>query len=184
MKRVLLLLTFSMSLLFGMKYTDRLNWELDTMNVNQKKILMHNLNTTIKKTGDKELALIMTSIAWKESGFGLNRNEAKQCNNCSYGTHQVLLLNAINKLGLKNTAENRKAIRYQLLTDEDLSFKLAMMELKGWLKIHKGNRQKAVASYNAGHKSINSEAGNRYQRDVFLRIKYLERYLEKNKISF
>ena len=184
MKKVLMLLALSISLVFASPYSKRLENELKTMNADQKKVLMHNLTTTMEQTGDRDFALIMTSIAWKESGFGLNRNESKHCNNCSYGTHQVLLLNAIGKLKLKNTKENRIAIRKRLLTDEDLSHRLAMMELKGWLKIHKGNMQKAVASYNVGGASIRSNAGNRYQKDVFYRKQFLEKYIAQNNIVF
>ena len=184
MKKILMLLPIMASLMFGASdYSKRLTRELNNLKSSQKTVLMHNLRTTMKQTGDRELALIMASIAWKESCFGANRNESKYCNNCSYGTHQVLLLNAMKKLKLKNTDANRKAVRHRLLTDEDLSYRLAMMELKGWLKVHKGNMPKAIASYNAGYKSTSSNAGNKYQKDVFYRKQFLEKYVRDNKIS-
>lgn len=171
-------LTFS----FGNGYTERLQRELN--NLSDEQILV--LANSLWHGKDHDLSIWLAATAWKESNFGKYKVNATDGKYGSYGSHMILLDTAFKVSGINPKKDKFKVwmLKNSLLNLETVSIFYAVNELEYWLKRHKGNFDKAVASYNAGNKGINSDAGKRYLADIKLRMKYIKKYVEARGLKF
>lgn len=161
--------------------------ELNNLTPDQMAVFMHSLS----EGKNDDLSLTLAAIAWKESHFGNNKVNKTDGKHGSYGTHQILLTtaasylkkNKIVNVNLKNKKQKEVLIKF-LTEKEEISSYFALEELKYWSGRHKGDWKKMVASYNAGNKGINSEAGEKYYKDVAYRVKLIKEYIASNNIVY
>lgn len=114
-----------------------------------------------------DLSYSLAAIAWKESSAGefpINVNDP------SYGVHGILITNALVYAGLKDTSFNRNKMAIQLVRDETLSAKFAVINLRFWQKVHGNDWRKIIASYNAGY---NTGAGSKYAADIARKVRII-----------
>lgn len=174
MKHIFIIL-LTITMLLGSSYRK----ELNNLTDNQKDVLV----SALTNGKDYNLSYTLAAIAWKESMFGIRKENHKDGIKGSYGNYQIQLYYALEALELEHTKENEEMIKYYLTNNDNISAKYAIYMLLEWYKIHK-SYDKMVASYNVGTRSINSENGQRYLRDIKYRVKLLKEYVANNDIIY
>jgi len=161
--------------------------ELDNFTYEQKELMLRIYMETFKS--DKAYTLM--SIAWKESTMGkfnMNINDGSNFHfKGSYGCFHNLL-NSVVKRERKTTYWSASRIAEKLVTDYSYSLDQAVLELKYWDNYwrRKGVGKvwsHTVGSYNAGFKSINSEQGEKYAKDILTRVRVLQEYFKEYSIN-
>ena len=171
---ILLIATFS----FGKTYKDQLNG----LNEFQRETLVSSLRAG-KMFKNKEHGIILAAIAWKESNLGMRKINDKDGKHGSWGAHQILLDSALKRLKDLEKVVGKNNIAKILYYSDTFSAAMATKELTYWSKVHKGDLEKTLASYNAGWKSTESSRGLKYAKDVQYRAKLIAEYIEANNIA-
>lgn len=178
MKKILLFLVFSVSMLFSntelfTKYYKELQ-ELDVAQINVMSISYF--------TGKQEdLGYTLAAIAWKESSFGRYTINFEDGKYGSFGPHQIHLYLHVKALGLTSTWEvSREAEK--LINNIEYSSSVALKHLLYW-KNRSNNKENTyrnmLASYNGGNAGLKNKAAKEYAEDVALRVKVLEHFAKK-----
>lgn len=181
MKKIFFTLFFFYSILYSNQIDDYVK-ELRNLDKNQSMNLV--MSYWVGKPND--FALTLMAIVWKESNFGRYQSNTRDGKYGSFGLGQILLETAMSRLNLK-TDKERRALKVKLLTDNAFNLRLAMKELMYWKNIHKEKKRRkywltcTIASYNAGWKSVHSEKGKAYSKDVLVRIKALKKFFRTTK---
>ncbi|MGL4523061.1 MAG: hypothetical protein ACRCWQ_10960 [Bacilli bacterium] len=119
---------------------------------------------------DRGYGWVLAAIAWQESSAGKNKvNFAGP----AYGVYHNLLSSVARRHGITKP-EDKVKLSYRLVTEDDYAAQQAMLELDYWMGRHKGNLNKAIASYYAGN-NWSSTAGQNYKNTILSKIKYLQR---------
>lgn len=112
-----------------------------------------------------DLAQTMLAIAWQESRLGkiaINLEDKASC-----GIHHIHIKTFLWQNGIKNTITNRNKHCVELIKDVELSTRNAIKYYKYALKRWKGNRRKAIMSYNVGFDlTSRKKAGTAYYKRV------------------
>lgn len=182
MKRILIILTIMMSWVLAneAEIVENYYQRLEQLSDKQIKIMIYSYQVG----AEYNLGYSLAAIAWKESEFGtylLNLGDGQYG---SYGVYHVLLDYVAVRNKLKSNWE-RSRYAEKLVSNIELCAQEAISELLFWNKVYKGQKNalsKALASYNAGGKGINSPAGKIYAEDAMLRIKALQKYFKKHNI--
>lgn len=122
---------------------------------------------------------LMAAIAWKESCAGeylLNFSDP------SAGIYHAHIPNVIRKYtNYRDSSFLRNVVGQMLISDPIFASSIALDNLRYWHKIHKGDLQKIIKSYNKGFAWINKESVNRqaqaYYLDIMLKINELEVFI-------
>lgn len=181
MKKIFVLFFFFVTLLYGNKVDDYVK-ELRNLDKNQSMNLV--MSYWVGKPND--FALTLMAIVWKESNFGKYQSNTRDGKYGSFGLGQILLETAMARMNVKSD-KDRRALKMKLLTDNAFNLRLAMKELMYWKNIHKVKKKRkywltcTIASYNAGWKSVYSEKGKAYSKDVLIRIKALKKFFKTTK---
>lgn len=107
---------------------------------------------------------IMAAILWQESSGGINIK-----NGHAVGAFQNYIPTVKSRLKQQGIIKTNAQVS-QELKSFNRSAHWANIEIDYWLKTHKGNMPKALASYNAGY---NIRAGYRYSASVIQKATYL-----------
>lgn len=118
------------------------------------------------------LCLTLSSIAWQESDLGLYQINLQDP---SAGIYHIKISTAMSYLNpkIRNTPFNRNRVAMWLINYPKWAAKLAIAQLKFWLKYWRGNWFEAVGSYNGGYRS-NKE----YARDIVKRVRFLRKHIK------
>ena len=107
---------------------------------------------------------IMAAILWQESSAGINIK-----NGHAVGAFQNYIPTVKSRLKQQGVTKSHSEISREL-SNINRSAHWANVEIDSWLKTHKGNMPKALASYNAGY---NVGAGYRYSSSIIRKATYL-----------
>lgn len=153
--KLLIVLLFCLVSLFG----EKLEW--DNLNDEQRE----NAIKVYQIAKEYDLAQTMLAIAWQESRLGkipINLEDKASC-----GVHHIHIKTFLWQNNLKNTIASRNKYCAELIKDTELSTLNAIKYYKYALKKWKGNRQKAVMSYNVGFDLVKYKtAGTKYYTNV------------------
>lgn len=128
---------------------------------------------------DYGFGYLMAAIAWKESCAGeylLNFSDP------SAGIYHAHIPNVIKKYTTyKDTSFLRNVVGQMLISDPMFASSIALDNLRYWHKVHKGDLQKIVKSYNKGfawrtQSNVNKQAQS-YYLDIMHKIKELEIFI-------
>lgn len=127
-----------------------------------------------------ELGYILAAIAWKESCAGEYLINFSDPSAGIYHAHIPSVIKKYTKY--KDTPFIRNVIGQILISDARLASAIALDNLKYWQKIHKGDMQDTLKSYNSGfswknNAKINKVAQN-YANDINRKALALQGYLE------
>lgn len=133
-----------------------------------------------KDSGDSiNLGYYLAAIAWKESCAGEYLLNFSDPSAGIYHAHLPSVIKRYTKY--KDTPFIRNVVAQMLISDARLSSAIALDSLKYWLKLHKGNLQNAIKSYNKGFSWKTNPASNRfaqnYYNDIERKVKKLQGYL-------
>lgn len=135
--------------------------EWDKLDDNQKE----NAIKVYQIAKEYDLAQTMLAIAWQESRLGkipINLEDKASC-----GVHHIHINTFLWQNNIKNTITSRNKYCVELIKDVELSTLNAIKYYKYALKKWKGNRQKAVMSYNVGFDLKNTKtASEKYYKNV------------------
>ncbi len=115
------------------------------------------------------LCLTMAAIAWQESDLGLYQINLQDP---SAGIYHIKISNAIKDTTLKNTRFNRNRVAMWLIRYPNWAAKLAISELKFWLRYWHHNWFKSIGSYNGGYHS-----NKRYARAIASKVRFLRKHI-------
>ena len=117
------------------------------------------------------LSFSLVAIAWTESDLGKYNINLQDP---SAGWYHIKISTAMARMTphLRNTRFNRNRVAQWLINDPKLAGKLAIAELKYWLKRWHGNYLKAWGSYNGGYRG-----NKKYARDITSKVYFLKRHL-------
>jgi len=115
------------------------------------------------------LSYTLMAIVWKESSCGLHR--ANYISGC-YGVGHIRLRTYMDRHHIPYTFENQQEAMRLLSNVDTVNLREALVELKYWKKIHKGNTTRAIASYFAGTKWW---LGIEYAKDIKKKRNQLKR---------
>lgn len=126
------------------------------------------------------LGPVLAAIAWQESCAGVYLVNFQDP---SAGVFHAYIPNLLKKY--KNLQDNGFTVNMvgqKLINDFDFSAKEAVNELMYWKKIHNGNMEKMIKSYNKGF-SWQSQAGaaqkaNHYYSSVASKLRKVKRFLQ------
>lgn len=113
-----------------------------------------------------DIGYIMAAILWQESSAGINCGK----NGHAVGAFQNYIPTVKSRMSQNGVKKSNAQIAKELQSF-NTSAHWANIELSYWIKVHKGNMPKALASYNAGW---NHSAGSRYSRSVMTKANYLK----------
>lgn len=135
------------------------------------------LKYSYERGKEHDLQWTLAAITWQESGAG---RALKNPTSHAYGPYGNLLRTVESRLRDPKFVETlpripltRDAIINLLKHDWEFSSQMAIVELQNWERVHKGNRQKAIASYFGGY-TPNTPAAKRYLSQVNSKISYLK----------
>lgn len=174
--RIFLMVLVSLTLCFSKSFEK----ELERLNDMQ----LNTMIASLKMGKDTKTDFILAAIAWRETGFGRIRANESDGKYGSYGAHQILLDTFMIRYKEIYDLLGKEVVKKLLMWSDEISAKLALVELSYWDKRHKGNMKKMLASYNAGNKGINSSKGLAYANDVLARAKAIEKYVTKNDLYY
>ena len=108
----------------------------------------------------------MRAIAWQESSFGVNIENAAEGSCGIFGNRADIVSNRVSTLWAKVTTEEAKHL---LINDRDFAASMCIAELKFWQDRRK-NWNDVIRSYNAGWCLEN---GDRYLKEIRSKMDYL-----------
>ena len=130
----------------------------------------HRLLLKAKAAGKPyHLSYSLMAIVWQESSCGIHR--ANYRSGC-YGVGHIRLITYMTRHNIPDTFKNQQAAVRNLMNSDSLNFNEMTLELKYWLKKHKGNHKKTWASYYAGTKWRN---GILYANSIKEKIRKLKK---------
>ena len=149
-------------------YAQSLQYQFNHLSQQQIEVLKQSVIFGIKDN----LAYSLAAISWQESDFGkytINLQDP------SAGWYHIKISTAMARMTprLRNTKFNRNRVAQWLINDHKLSAKLAIAELRYWLKRWHGNWFKAIGSYNGGNRS-----NKRYARDIADKVRFLQKHVK------
>lgn len=118
------------------------------------------------RMGDLNLGYVMAAILWQESSAGIECGR----NGHAVGAFQNYIPTVKSRMKQNGVQKTTNQIQNEL-SQFNKSAQWATVELSYWDKIHKGNIQKTLASYNAGW-SIGKGQG--YSNSVMKKARYLK----------
>ncbi|MBU3014685.1 lytic transglycosylase domain-containing protein [Poseidonibacter lekithochrous] len=157
MKKIFFILILSFSFLFS-----------NSLNLTQNDIVI--LKKLKSLTDDKMMKYSLMAIAIKESSLGKYVINSKSED---YGLFQANIKTVLKRQKVKDNSFNRSIYAQKLINDVGFATANAIIELKYWRKIHKGNWFKTWSSYNTGW-NYNTKVGINYATNVFDIIKKLK----------
>ncbi len=116
------------------------------------------------------LCLTMAAIAWQESDFGLYQINLQDP---SAGIFHIKISTAMSYTKLRNTGFNRNRVAMWLIRYPTWTTKIALSQLKFWLRYWHKNWLKAVGSYNGGYKW-----SRKYARKITNKVRFLKRHIK------
>lgn len=133
---------------------------------NMKKAYVFGESTNVKNYNGTNLSIgfIMAAILWQESSAGINIK-----NGHAVGAFQNYVPTVKNRLKQQGIIKTNAQVSKEL-SIFNRSAHWANVEINYWLKTHKGDMPKALASYNAGY---NVRAGMKYSSSVIRKATYL-----------
>lgn len=149
--------------------------KLQNFTTKQKNILMY----AYYYGRDYGFGYLMAAIAWKESCAGeylLNFSDP------SAGIYHAHIPNVIKKYtNYKDTSFLRNVVGQMLISDPIFASSIALDNLRYWHKIHNGDLQKIIKSYNRGfawktQSNVNKQA-QAYYLDIMHKINELEIFI-------
>lgn len=149
--------------------------KLQNFTTEQKNILMY----AYYYGRDYGFGYLMAAIAWKESCAGeylLNFSDP------SAGIYHAHIPNVIKKYtNYKDTSFLRNVVGQMLISDPIFASSIALDNLRYWHKIHNGDLQKIIKSYNRGfawktQSNVNKQA-QAYYLDIMHKINELEIFI-------
>lgn len=143
-----------------------LKYQFSVLSKYQFSVLKYSCKVGIKYN----LCYTLSAIAWQESDFGLYNIDLQDP---SAGIYHIKISNAMYYLKLDNTPFNRNRVAQWLMRYPGLSSKLAIKELRYWLRYWGGSWYKAVGSYNGGFKP-----NNNYANEIVRKVKFLENHVK------
>ncbi|MDY5186262.1 hypothetical protein [Helicobacter trogontum] len=128
---------------------------------------------------DHGFSYLMAAIAWRESCAGeylINFSDP------SAGIYHAHIPNVIRKYTkYADSSFLRNVVGQMLISDPLLASSIALDNLRYWHKVHKGDLQKIIKSYNKGFAWRNKESANKqaqaYYIDIMKKIKELETFI-------
>ena len=131
------------------------------------------LQESFERGIDEDYSFTLAAISWQESSAGVNlyRSDGDHWSMKSYGTFQILLRTAKNRVGCQHFQCN--GVKHRLTVDFDFGVGLAIEELVYWER-RLGSRENAIAAYNTGN-NWQSKAGKNYLFEIQSKKLYLER---------
>lgn len=143
-------------------------------NQDQLKLLKY----SYERGKEHDLEWTLAAITWQESGAGA---KLKNPTSHAYGPYGNLLRTVESRLRdqkfvdtLPRVPLTREAVIRLLKHDWEFSSTFAIVELQNWERVHKGNKQQAIASYFGGY-TPNTPAAKRYLSQVNSKIAYLKK---------
>lgn len=117
------------------------------------------------------LCLTLASIAWHESDAGLWQINLQDP---GAGIYNVKISTAMSRIKpkLRNTPFNRNRVAMWLIDYPKLAAKIAIYELKDWMKYWHGDWYRAVGSYNGGTKW-----NKKYAKDIAKKVRFLKKHI-------
>lgn len=119
-----------------------------------------------QRYGNLDHGYIMAAILWQESSAGINCGK----NGHAVGPFQNYIPTVKSRMKQNGVTKSNSQIASELSSFNN-SAHWANVELDYWLTVHKGNINKAIASYNAGWQI---QKGQGYSRSVIQKANYLK----------
>ena len=171
--RWIVLLLFSVA--FGIGLENRCVQNIEDLSAQQIKLLRK-----VYKYGEKlDLGYTLAAIAWKESCAGEYRMNFQDPSAGIFHAHIPTVLKRYPHLGNDGFTQNR--IGERLVRDDEFAAKEAIEQLLYWRKVHNGDWEKIIKSYNKGFSwqkdKEKEKLANAYLRDVTIRYKQLKQQL-------
>lgn len=151
--------------------------QLDNLNYAYQFGEQYNKNGTLKnpedRYNDEGLGYIFAAIAWQESSALEDPRKIRhRKNHHAYGMFQNYLITVRNRLKQQGEYKTDEEI-IGCLVKRECGSTWSYIELENWLKVHKGDLSKALASYNAGY-NWRSPAGQQYKGWILGKAQYLK----------
>lgn len=132
-----------------------------------------------------DLGYTLAAIAWKESCAGEYRMNFQDP---SAGIYHAYIPGLIKKYpSLKQNGFTQNMLGALLVKDDAFASREAVNELKYWDKVHQGNWEKMIKSYNKGFSWQKEKEANRlaqeYYKDIKGRVQKLRAYLPQVKLE-
>ncbi|CAE09369.1 conserved hypothetical protein [Wolinella succinogenes] len=132
-----------------------------------------------------DLGYTLAAIAWKESCAGEYRMNFQDP---SAGIYHAHLPGLIKKYpSLKQNGFTQNVLGALLVKDDAFAAREAISELKYWEKVHQGNWERMIKSYNKGFSWQKDSQSNRlaedYYQDVKEKVKRLQAFLPRLKLD-
>lgn len=171
--RLIVLVLFAFGFCVGLE--NRCVQNIEDLSAQQIKLLRK-----VYKYGEKlDLGYTLAAIAWKESCAGEYRMNFQDPSAGIFHAHIPTLLKRYPHLGNDGFTQNR--IGEKLVRDDEFATKEAIEQLQYWKKVHNGDWEKVIKSYNKGFSwqkdKEKEKLANAYLRDVAMRYKQLKERL-------
>lgn len=167
MFRVLLVISLMLSVVFS-KPIDRLP-KPEFVTPEQKRVLDYACEVgKWFDDGEGNMCQVFQAITWRETRAG--RDKGYKPDHPSFGIFQAYRVTIRNRLKQNGIHMSSEEIR-EMLMDDEASGYWAQVEMAEWLKYHKGDLRKSLASYNGGFGWKNTLW---YADDVLSIAKYIE----------
>ncbi|CAH1068194.1 hypothetical protein ABNavy1_135 [Acinetobacter phage AB-Navy1] len=134
---------------------------------NMQKAYKYGRSQPLKFNGSRvDFGYIMAAIIWQETSAGINCGTGKH----AAGQYQNLVTTVKSRMAQNGIQKSRAQITKEL-QNPNVSAHWARVEMQSWLKVHNGDINRALASYNAGWKH---QRGALYSRNVLKKANYLK----------
>lgn len=151
---------------------------------NSLSIKQHNFLVKVyQKAAPYHINKTLTAIVWKESSAGkyrINPNNKNSSMDCS--AYMINTYSALNRQGKKKSRANSILMCQDLLEDEEFAFMEAVTTIKWSEQMLRKKKEfswtNVWSSYNTGY-NYKSTTGKKYAEDIRLRIRVLEKYINK-----
>lgn len=149
----------------------KLHHDVEKRNI-QYEHLMYGYDVGIRTGIDHpDIGYIFSAIIWQESGAGLDTGFNKKGHK-AYGVYQNYITTVERRFRQKGLTSYSRSEIMELLKDRDFSATMAIEELSDWLKYHKGNMDRSIASYYSG---FAWKKHMHYSRSVMNRVAYMKK---------
>lgn len=113
-----------------------------------------------------DFGYIMAAIMWQETSAGINCGTSNKV----VGPYQNMVTTVKNRMEQDGIKKSHAQVAREL-KNPNVSAHWAQVEMDSWLKVHNGNINKALASYNAGWAT---HKGAGYSQNVLKKAIYLK----------
>lgn len=145
--------------------------EFDSLSTQQRS----NLIKSYHRASQEDLGYTLAAIAWKESSAGKFRVNYRSNDYGLYGIN----VRTVQRLTGEDNYYRTVEVVQRLIQDDDLGADVALTTLRWNLKYHKGDWQKAIMMYNAGHKWRTAKS---YLFDIATYVNVLKNCLTKDQV--